>query len=236
MTFLLCCSTEDGPVVKSLRSAMRNAPTTRRKVGLAITSRGMGGITGYHSSVLIDDKDYVFSRFGITTSTTLESHGDNADTIFIGYSRYSGDDLVTALKRHFKRGTYDILRKNCNSFSDCALYFLCGARLPWSLSAAEKVGRAADDSLGIVQALYGPSYAPNRKARNFDLEVVMVEIDSWASLGSDDDDNRGVVVDLTSDAASTCSTHVCSQGRCIIGKVVSAPVFLRSTPVLLGSR
>jgi len=234
---------------------MRNAPTTRRKVGLAITSRGMGGITGYHTSVLIDDKEYVFSRFGITTSTTLESHGDNADTIFIGCSRYSGDDLVTALKRHFKRGTYDILRKNCNSFSDCALYLLCGARLPWSLSVAEKVGRAADDSLGIVQALYGPSYAPNRKARNFDLEVVMVEIDSWqedlrakvagssclatvrrASLGSDDDDNRGVVVDLISDAASTCSTQACSQGRCIVGKVVSAPVFLRSTPVLLGSR
>ena len=34
-----------------------------------------------------------------------------------------------ALREHFARNTYDLLRKNCNTFSDVALAFLLGRRL-----------------------------------------------------------------------------------------------------------
>ncbi|CAE7677233.1 spin [Symbiodinium pilosum] len=49
---------------------------------------------------------------------------DTPQVVYMGLTRISGDDLREQLGRFFKRGSYDLLRKNCNSFTDCALFFL----------------------------------------------------------------------------------------------------------------
>ena len=37
--------------------------------------------------------------------------------------------MLSALRPHFQGGSYDLLRKNCNSFSDCAVFYLLRQRI-----------------------------------------------------------------------------------------------------------
>jgi len=150
----------------------------------------MGGAVGYHTSVLVNGTEYYFSTAGITESEKIVSHGRRAkpDRIFFGFSQYSGREMAEFLRRFFRPGSYDILRKNCNSFSDCALFHLTGQRLAWNLRAAERVGVVADDSTGLVQVISGGSYVPNARAMGFDVERVIEAI--AAHLGTRDSDDE----------------------------------------------
>merc|ERR1711971_647024 len=91
--------------------------------------------------------------------------------------------MRSALQRYFVSGTYDLLRKNCNSFSDCALFYLVHKRLPKKYRSMEQLGSAFS---GIVQGASGGQYTPNPKAADFDLEKVILEIDPekvWKTPG-----------------------------------------------------
>merc|ERR1719215_1737903 len=107
------------------------------------------------------------------------------------------------LRQYFQPGTYDILRKNCNSFTDCALYYLMGCRLAWSFRAAERVGLVADESVGIVQAISGGSYVPNHQAAKFNLDAIFTAI--RIDLGYEDSDEGDSEGD-GGDADDDCST------------------------------
>ncbi|CAE8718615.1 unnamed protein product, partial [Polarella glacialis] len=91
--------------------------------------------------------------------------------VFVGSSRLTGKELLGGLSDHFRPGTYDLLRKNCNTFSDCALYLLCGRRLDSSFRSLDQLGQNVDDvAKGLVQKLTLGAYSQNEKADGFDLE------------------------------------------------------------------
>eukprot|EP00913_Durusdinium_trenchii_P035478 g33202.t1 len=86
----------------------------------------------------------------------------------------------------FQPGTYDMLRKNCNSFSDCALFCLLGKRLDDKYRTLERVGAFVDDLTGLVSVLSGCKYTPNPKAKDFNLVNVLhqIELSTRRQLGT----------------------------------------------------
>eukprot|EP00971_Amphidinium_carterae_P016317 321643-Amphidinium_carterae.1 len=85
---------------------------------------GLPGVAAYHTSILLDEEEFVFSAAGITTARGPQSHRQCPQRIPMGRAACSRDQLLSKLGQHFQEGTYDLLRKNCNSFTDCALYIL----------------------------------------------------------------------------------------------------------------
>merc|ERR1712023_500460 len=101
-----------------------------------------------------------------------------------GLTAISGKQMHTALKPFFQRGSYDLLRKNCNSFSDCALFYLLDVRLDPKYRGLEQIGHAADKNAGLVRTLSGGDYQPNPKADGFSVNSVVRQVDKdKASLG-----------------------------------------------------
>lgn len=150
---------------------------------------GIPGATAYHSSVVVNGEEFFFSDAGITAAQNLMSHRNpqmpnNVPQVFdMGMSPYSGSQLKAALDRHFLPGTYDLLKKNCNSFSDCALFYLLHTRLDRKYRSLEQLGASASS---LVQSASGGKYAPNPKAADFDVEKLVAEIDPdkvWTTPG-----------------------------------------------------
>merc|ERR1719440_407564 len=92
------------------------------------------GVAGYHTSVLLNGAEYFYGPTGIVHSDRISSHRRRSkmERICMGSSTYNGKELIATLEDHFPPGHYDLLRKNCNAFTDCALYLLCGQRLSWN--------------------------------------------------------------------------------------------------------
>eukprot|EP00756_Hemistasia_phaeocysticola_P047829 Hpha_TRINITY_DN2228_c0_g1::TRINITY_DN2228_c0_g1_i1::g.25482::m.25482 len=145
---------------------------------------GIPGATAYHTSVVVDGEEYFFDGSGINTTSNLASHQGAEPTIIdMGKSRRSGSDLKSALSKHFGPGTYDLLLKNCNSFSDAALMFLLGRRIDPSYRQLERVGAA---NSAAVEAATGGQYKQNESAVGFDLEAVCATVDPqrvWKTPG-----------------------------------------------------
>eukprot|EP00438_Fugacium_kawagutii_P009974 Skav234393 [mRNA] locus=scaffold873:88472:97580:- [translate_table: standard] len=107
-----------------------------------------GLASAYHTSVVVNGEEFFFSDSGIFSNTSLTSHQSQPSEKFqLGFSKYTGQQLLRVLQEHFRPGTYDLIRKNCNSFSDCAVYFLLGKRLPSKYSALESIGQRASGNL-----------------------------------------------------------------------------------------
>jgi len=155
-------------------------------IELAASKLGPGfpGFQAYHTSVKVDDLEYSFSGDGIVIGRGLPSHvrmADKPQVLYMGLTRISGEDLKEQLGRFFKRGTYDLLRKNCNSFTDCALFFLLDSRLDPGYRGLEQLGHMADRQAGIVQAITEGGYRPNPNADKFSVEFTISEIDKIKS-------------------------------------------------------
>ncbi|OLQ12253.1 hypothetical protein AK812_SmicGene3836 [Symbiodinium microadriaticum] len=98
----------------------------------------------------------------------------------------SGAEMLCFLSGHFQPGSYDLLRKNCNTFTDCALYFLCGKRLDMRYKAVETLACMADEKTGILQSITRGEYSPNPEAEDFSLQAILQEIDvRWDACESD---------------------------------------------------
>eukprot|EP00483_Globobulimina_turgida_P009890 UN09909 len=108
---------------------------------------------------------------GVMSSSNLMSHqGKQQFTqIEIGYTNKSASGMERTLRRYFEGGSYDLLRKNCNTFSDCALWYLCRERLPSSYNRMEKLGNS--EMFGSL--MQSGEYKANPKADNFDKEKVL---------------------------------------------------------------
>ncbi|CAE8594208.1 unnamed protein product, partial [Polarella glacialis] len=91
----------------------------------------------------------------------------------LGVSCISGAALFEALWPHFKEGTYDLLRKNCNSFSDAAIFYLMGTQLDPKYKALDRAAASMDSLVGLVQLLSMRNYTPNPKAEDFQMSKVM---------------------------------------------------------------
>mmetsp|Transcript_65761 Transcript_65761/g.104109 ORF Transcript_65761/g.104109 Transcript_65761/m.104109 type:complete len:278 (+) Transcript_65761:61-894(+) len=141
---------------------------------------GLKGAAGYHTSVILSGEEFVFTPMGVFHYDSIVSHRRNPEMQlhYVGLTRYTGLDLLDCLDQHFPPDHYDLLRKNCNSFSDCALYFLCEQRLDPRFRKMERLGKFADDHVGLLQSISGGEYYPNPYAINFDVEKVITEIDA----------------------------------------------------------
>eukprot|EP00933_Yihiella_yeosuensis_P046070 TRINITY_DN41539_c0_g1_i1.p1 TRINITY_DN41539_c0_g1~~TRINITY_DN41539_c0_g1_i1.p1 ORF type:complete len:318 (-),score=41.16 TRINITY_DN41539_c0_g1_i1:509-1462(-) len=137
-----------------------------------------GLASAYHTSVLVNGEEFFFSDSGIFSDRALTSHqGEPSEKTFMGHSKRTGSQLLHALQRHFRPGTYDLIHKNCNSFSDCALHFLLEKRLPSKYNAMEGLGRSAGPDL-LKQVTKG-AYNPNQAANGFSSDAVVASLKEW---------------------------------------------------------
>jgi len=100
----------------------------------------------------------------------------------LGTTRRTKAEMVRNLRQHFRPGTYDLLRKNCNSFSDCAMYFLLQQRLPAEYRTLEQLGVGA--SPVVTPILERVAGGPLTITLDFDLEEVIRQIE--ATLPADE--------------------------------------------------
>lgn len=137
--------------------------------------------TAYHTSVVVNGEEFFFSDSGIFSDRALNSHQTNpSERIELGYSQKTGSQLLRALQPYFKSGTYDLVRKNCNSFSDCAVYYLLGQRLERRFCALEKLGQANTDLLSQITK---GMYTPNPVVDDFQVETVLASLDKIGEQG-----------------------------------------------------
>ncbi|CAK0844183.1 unnamed protein product [Prorocentrum cordatum] len=154
---------------------------------MAATGLGLQvpGLQAFHTSVLVDGLEYCFGPSGVSVSKGCGSHRQFVSSpptvLAMGYSRISGDEMRRALSPLFRAGSYDLLRKNCNAFSDCALYYLLGARLAWRYRGLDQIGAALGGqrsglAQGILRAAVGGAYVPNPAAAGFSLDASLQKL------------------------------------------------------------
>lgn len=138
---------------------------------------GSVGLTAFHTSVLLDGIEHSFGPEGITTARGPRSHGglpreNEFRRVPVGRTAQDATHIISLLRPHFAPGSYDMLRKNCNSFTDVALGFLSARRLGdfGQFTRMERLGASAD-RFGILRI--GCTYAPNKAAVGFDREAVL---------------------------------------------------------------
>jgi len=98
----------------------------------------VAGVPAYHTSVILGGREYYFDSNGIVCMPAFFSHLTararrpgtlRMEVHRMGESASSGAALIQHLVPFFASGTYDVLYKNCNTFTDAALYFLTRNRL-----------------------------------------------------------------------------------------------------------
>lgn len=137
------------------------------------------GIKAYHTSIILQEKEYSFGNLGLVQGAPLASHlclPRKHNIMVVGNTTMTGDEMIMVLQQYFHQGTYDMLRKNCNTFSDCAIFLLCGTRLPPVFCDLERIGYWAERAFNLMQAITGGTYRPNPAVRNFDVEKVIARI------------------------------------------------------------
>jgi hypothetical protein len=155
-------------------------------------------------------RELFFGNSGITSSDTCLSHHNNPDIemIDMGITQFSHLDVVRVMRKHFMPGTYDIVLKNCNSFTDCALYMMCEQRLAWHFRGLDTFVRQVDGR-GFFRSLLPAKYHPNPLCADWQLEHVLgqidVELPSRVSV-SDLDADGYVVYDLDGGRSSDGET------------------------------
>ena len=118
-----------------------------------LASSKLFGIPGvaeaYHTSILVDGVEYFFQNgAGVCSGWDLRSHGGKpSERLTLGYTNRTGAELEAFLAPHFGPCDYSLLQKNCNTFSDVALYFLLRARLDRKYYIAERLGSGGATAL-----------------------------------------------------------------------------------------
>eukprot|EP00927_Polykrikos_kofoidii_P054987 TRINITY_DN49303_c0_g1_i1.p1 TRINITY_DN49303_c0_g1~~TRINITY_DN49303_c0_g1_i1.p1 ORF type:complete len:336 (-),score=66.57 TRINITY_DN49303_c0_g1_i1:97-1104(-) len=176
--------------------------TAANKVDLAVTVLGgIPGLMAYHTSVLINGEEFSFSPMGIQRNQGLESHrrqgaegelmgpqgeaiigglgGDKGGckVIELGSCQRSGESALQVLRPYFEPGSYDLVYKNCNTFSDMTLLYLLGQRLDSTYNSIEKF---AASNPSLLERVTGGAYVPNPRALDFRLDDVLNRISQAA--------------------------------------------------------
>mmetsp|Transcript_4394 Transcript_4394/g.10646 ORF Transcript_4394/g.10646 Transcript_4394/m.10646 type:complete len:201 (-) Transcript_4394:356-958(-) len=141
----------------------------------------------YHTSVMLDNLEHSFGPYGFMLAHGPQSHRmypRNRETriIDMGYSKVDARNWSQTVRPYFEQNSYDLLRKNCNSFSDVALKDLTGQRLDKRYREIEQYARTADKYSHVVRALTGGSYKPNPTADGFAPLKVVADLDSQRRL------------------------------------------------------
>jgi len=179
-------------------------------VKLAVTEIvSVAGFAGYHTSVILDGREYFFDCLGIMTAPPLWSHhagretsalDSNTEVIDFGGAAAGGKALVESMRPFFEKGSYDIFYKNCNSFTDMALYSLTRRRLPGRFSRIERLVTATTPVStqllnkifrSVVQNNTGSAcdvdvYVKNPAAEGFSIEDALVALAEDSDSDSED--------------------------------------------------
>jgi len=100
----------------------------------------------YHTGVEIDGREYSFSERGISAGVpkTCPEGVTHAKAILMGRTTKSVSGKVAFLRPSFAPGSYDLLTKNCNNFSDALCFELLGKRIPQWINRLARAGNAID--------------------------------------------------------------------------------------------
>mmetsp|Transcript_6182 Transcript_6182/g.9322 ORF Transcript_6182/g.9322 Transcript_6182/m.9322 type:complete len:220 (+) Transcript_6182:18-677(+) len=103
------------------------------------------GLGFYHSGVQINEYEYSFSETGVCrTRPLLPAYGTLRAQLSMGQFNGSAADILIIINRlrnnTFKPEAYDILRCNCNHFSEAFCIELLGVSLPDWLNRAASLG------------------------------------------------------------------------------------------------
>lgn len=166
------------PISKS-QPGQHGAGVNLHNVQLLATNLGVDvpGFRVFHTSIVVDGTEYHFGPAGVNVTMDCGSHRllKNSPTMLaMGCSPISGQEMRRVVSTLFRAGSYDVFRKNCNSFSDCALYYLLGTRLEWQYRGLDQIAAFMNShSSGLVdsvlQALGLGTYVPNPAASGFDI-------------------------------------------------------------------
>mmetsp|Transcript_13160 Transcript_13160/g.28493 ORF Transcript_13160/g.28493 Transcript_13160/m.28493 type:complete len:207 (+) Transcript_13160:26-646(+) len=178
--------------------AVRRPQPVKRRVGVAATCIGtVAGIGAFHTSVLLGNEEYFFESSGIICGPRLQSHAiphaggeiPETEVVDCGVTLHSGFDLMRRLSPYFGAYSYDLIHKNCNSFTDVALWYLLGERLdsrftrldrfmkngaPLTTAIMNQVLKAYVGQRGIQCT--SDVYVRNKNAADFDLEAVIADL------------------------------------------------------------
>lgn len=191
-------------------SAQTDEEDQQHTVKLASTHlMSVAGVACYHTSVIVDDFEYFFDSLGIMVAPPLWSHlqaqakrGVQTEITDCGTCSMNGQSMAEMLRPHFSKSTYDLLYKNCNHFSDAALYCLNRTRLEGRFTRMERFARSTDPiSTSLMnnilktviehrtgEACERDLYVTNPAAKDFSLEQVFEDLEEAES--SDDEDGE----------------------------------------------
>mmetsp|Transcript_46277 Transcript_46277/g.110110 ORF Transcript_46277/g.110110 Transcript_46277/m.110110 type:complete len:623 (-) Transcript_46277:226-2094(-) len=151
---------------------------------------GLPGLTAYHTSVLLDEDEFVFSSAGISVNRGPASHQQTPQIVELGRTDCTRERLLSTLGSYFQPDTYDLLRKNCNSFTDCALYLLVQQRLDAKYRTLDGLAAQHVDS-PLLQAVAGGMYRQNPRAADFDVQQVLRAVGGRDGQGSQQRADQG---------------------------------------------
>lgn len=148
-------------------------------------------LASYHTSLVFPDCELAFSADGINKLAFLQSHRNAPGTFILekGFTDKTPDEVREIFLPHFQPGTYDLLRKNCNSFCDCALWFLTGQRIDPEFRRLEKFAKRLVKNGGApFLERVGITYMANPAADQFKVSWVVQDIED------EEDDEFGHLV------------------------------------------
>ncbi|CAK0879899.1 unnamed protein product [Prorocentrum cordatum] len=156
--------------VKLAATVLFSIPTGSQLTGAEPTD-------AYHTSIILNSAyELVFSSRGVMRLPPFESHRNLNHELLIedvGHSYVDVAEMMRNVLPYFKPGTYDLIRKNCNSFTDCALFFLLGIRLDPKYRVLDRLCKWGQNSFGLVDGLKligsaGGHLIEMRSSANFD--------------------------------------------------------------------
>lgn len=102
------------------------------------------GLGIYHSGVEVNGKEYSFSNAGVCrTNPKLPEFGAFKESIFIGKVKgldFLNSTVALLAAGDFLPGTYNIVNKNCNNFSNALCVSLCNSSIPSWVNRAASLG------------------------------------------------------------------------------------------------
>jgi len=167
----------------------------------------VAGMVAYHTSIILGSREYYFDIDGITAAPALWSHvagpgacgidfAGNTEVVTAGRSVLGEAALLQHLGNFFLQGSYDVLLKNCNSFTDSALYLLTRTRLNSRYTRLERfIAGTRPVSTMIIAAMLRNSmspgemqtiglpqeYEPNPSCAGFSIENIIKHCDALDS-------------------------------------------------------
>ncbi|CAE8699969.1 unnamed protein product, partial [Polarella glacialis] len=127
------------------------------------------GFSAYHTSITLDGRELFFDGGGVVEADAFWSHDwcqgvrekassgepvSKREVVDLGRTHLDREAVMDVIGPYFQAGSYDVLRKNCNSFSDAAIYFLTKQRLEGRFNRLERMVTALEPvSTDIIKRL-----------------------------------------------------------------------------------